>query len=83
MPKRLVIEKMFAFIAEDEEGEGVCGFQDPVTGDWAPMVGADMKRIESLTPIAQHISNESKKKIRLVLFSERREIRLIQPRAGS
>lgn len=83
MPKRLVIEKMFAFIAEDEEGEGVCGFQDPLTGDWAPMVGADIARIETLEPMAQLIANESKKTIRLVLFSERKEVRLIRPRAVS
>ena len=82
MPKRLVIEKMFAFIAEDEEGEGVCGYRDPVSREWAPLVGADMARVESLEPIAQIIANESGKRIRLVLFSERKELRVIEPVAG-
>lgn len=48
--KKLKIEQMFAFVAYDEEGEGVMGFK--VSDGWMPMVGADMDRVKSLLPVA-------------------------------
>jgi dihydroorotase-like cyclic amidohydrolase len=74
------IDKMFAFIAEDNgpEDEGVCAFQTP-GGMWFPLVGADMKRVDSLRKIAVQICEESGKPIHLVEFSVRREIEVIEP----
>lgn len=66
MPK---ITEMFAFICEDNgpEDEGIMGFRDN-TGQWFPMVGADIERIISLTPIADEISRNSGKPYRILKF---------------
>lgn len=69
---------MFAFVSEDGEGEGICGFLMP-DGKWMPLVGADMKRVEQLRPIAKDIAEQSGKTIRLLHFSTRRELEVIKP----
>lgn len=78
MPK---IEKMFAFIAADDgpDDEGVVGASvEP--GIWAPLVGADMSRVEALKGVAQEAANASGKEITIVEFSIRKEIGKITPR---
>lgn len=51
----LVINEVFAFTTVDQTGdEGVLGFLS-ATG-WIPMIGADLKRVESLRPIADKIA---------------------------
>lgn len=74
------ITEMFAFIVEDTgpEDEGVIGFRTS-TG-WVPMVGADMKRVESLRPIARQISMETGKKVKLIHFTNREDLDEIQGR---
>jgi hypothetical protein len=75
--EKLKIEKMFAFIAIDEEGnEGVTAFQDK-RGVWLPLVGADWARVNSLKEIAQEIAKASGQKITLVEFSVRKEIEVL------
>lgn len=72
------VEEIFAFLAEDDEkGEGVCGFCDPLTRQWMPMVGADMARVESLMPIARSMAKELGRKIKLVKFSNRLELEIL------
>lgn len=63
------IERMFAFISENEEGEeeGICAFRDRTM--WMPMVGADNDRVKSLRPIAEDMVRVQKIKIKLVYFS--------------
>lgn len=78
MPEKLRIDALYAFIAEDAEGEGVCAFQDPA-GRWLPMVGADGMRVESLKPIAQQIARKSGQRIRLVRFAGREELEVFEP----
>lgn len=74
-PRR--IESLYAFIAEDDLGEGVCSFR---TGDtMLPMVGANWERVESLKEIAREIAKASGKRIRLVRFASREEIEVIEP----
>lgn len=74
----LKIDEVFAFVSVDDEGEGICGFMRP-NGQWMPLVGADMKRVESLRPIAKDIARSSGKTIRLLHFSTRRELEVIEP----
>ena len=68
------IEEMYAFVAEDKgpDDEGIIGFMAE-TG-WMPMVGADMARVESLKPIAQHVARATGKKIKLLRFTKREEL---------
>jgi hypothetical protein len=74
------IEQMFAFICEDQPNdEGVVGV--PFDGNHiSPLVGADMERVESLKPFAQLVADKLGKKIKIVVFSKREEIGLIEPR---
>ena len=68
----LKIEKMYAFVAENDEGEGVMAFMSDRT--WMPMVGADFKRIESLLSIAEEVSKLSGKKFRILQFDNRTDV---------
>ena len=68
----LKIEKMYAFVAENEDGEGVMAFWSNST--WLPMVGADFKRIGSLLPIAEDVSKLSGKKFRIIQFDNRTDV---------
>lgn len=76
MPK---IEKMFAFITEDKPGsEGVIATL--IDNYWMPLVGADMKRVESLRDIAQATANRTGKEVTLLEFSVRKIIDTITPK---
>lgn len=68
------ITEMYAFIVEDTgpEDEGVVGFRTS-TG-WIPLVGADMKRVESLRPLARQIGMDMDKKVKLVHFTNREDL---------
>jgi hypothetical protein len=75
------IDRMFAFVAIDFAGdEGLCAFLDRSSGSWMPMVGADMRRVESLRAEAQAIANLSGKTIEVLEFSVRKTITTIIPR---
>jgi hypothetical protein len=49
------------------DDEGVMAMRLP-NGEWAPMVGADLKRVESLWPMADHISKLSGKPYKCLKF---------------
>lgn len=66
----LKITEMFAFVAKDENGEGVVGIRAS-DGTWMPLVGADHARIESLRPIAREIAEASGKEVILLRFINR------------
>jgi len=72
----LKIEKMFAFIAKDKDGNESL----PAVGQngvmW-PLVGADWNRIESFRKAAQTIANHSDQIITLVEFSVRKDLETI------
>lgn len=72
---RLKIDEVFAFIADNEEGEGLVGHF--IDYRWIPFVCADEARVESLRPYAEHIARLSETKIKLVRFSTREEIEVI------
>ncbi len=73
----LRITELYAFIAENAAGEGVCAFQYGYA--LLPMVGADMDRIDSLREKAREIAAVSGRRIRLCKFSVRTELELIDP----
>jgi len=72
------IDRMYAFIAEDETGEGLTGFLS-VGGVWMPMVAADEARVDALREIAQSVATASGKQVRLCVFERRVELETIQP----
>lgn len=76
----LKIEEMFAFIAEETDGEGLTGFHS--RAGWVPMVGADMARVDSMREIAREIANATGRKITLCRFSVREEMEVITPKNG-
>jgi hypothetical protein len=76
MPK---VTELFAFVVadQDQDDEGVMAFLSGNT--WLPMVGADIKKIEALRPIADSISRQMGKPYRVVRFRAVEEIELQGP----
>jgi len=76
MPK---INTMYAFVAEDKspDDEGIVGIDTPL--GWMPLVGGDMKRVESLKPIAANVARQTGKRIKILQFETRKEIGVIEP----
>jgi hypothetical protein len=68
---------MFAFVAEDTgpDDEGIIGMSTPL--GWMPLVGGDMARIDSLRHMAQLTARNTGKKVKLLCFSERKELEVI------
>lgn len=61
------IDKMYAFVATDPNGsEGVMGFMSD--GVLVPMVGADMRRIDSLKPFADLIAQKAGVEYKILRF---------------
>ena len=73
----LRIEEMFAFIAQDAEGEGVPAIS--TSEGVMPLIAADEARVESLREIAQKVASGQGITITLCRFSVREEIEVITP----
>lgn len=73
-----IIKDLYVFVAEDKgpEDEGVAAFN--VNGQWFPLFGADKERTESLKPFARVIAKSTGKKIKLLRFSVREEVEVIE-----
>lgn len=74
----LSIDTIHAYIAVDDEGEGITGFAGP-DGRWMPMLAADEDRIKSLRPMAQELATLTGKRIVLAKFSVREDMEYIEP----
>lgn len=73
------VDRMFAFVAEDESGdEGIVAIPMENIGI-APLVGCDMARVDSLRPHAQFAANVRKKPVRLIYFETLTEIEVFEP----
>jgi len=73
-----VIRDLYAFLAVHADGdEGVVGM--PVGGSMLPLVAADRERLEALRPYARAAARASGLSIRLVRFTAREEIEVIDP----
>jgi len=70
-----MIESIWAYISEDENGqEGICGFLDPKTNQWLPLIAADGERLAILRPFAHQIAVFTKRKVKLVKFNAREDL---------
>jgi len=79
MRGQLRIDRLFAFIALDEDGtEGLIGHYQP-DGTWTPLVGADMARVDSLRPIVVDIATQTDRRITLAVFSNRDNVETFEP----
>lgn len=67
------ITELWAYISIADDGdEGICAIR---LGDtWMPLIMTDIARIISLRPHAEKIASDSKKKIKLVRFSQRTDV---------
>ena len=76
----LSIDKLYAYIAVDDEGEGITSFITEMGP--TPMIGADQARVDSLKPMAQMIANQSNCRVVLTEFSVRTDLEIIEPDGG-
>lgn len=68
----LRIDKIWAFVATDKEGnEGICASYFPESDMWLPLIGADMERIEIVRPLAELVAQNSNSVVKLVYFHNR------------
>lgn len=72
------IDRLFAYVALDDEGEGVVSMTMPGLGT-VPFVGADSDRMLSLRPQAQLIAKQTGKQVKLIRFDTRTEVEVIDP----
>ena len=72
MTDKHIIKRMFVFVSEGEDGEGICAFK--TSDGWMPMVASDTERVSGLMPHAQMIANTTGKKITLCEFGCRIEV---------
>jgi hypothetical protein len=76
---RLRIEEMYAYVVMDDDNtEGVPAFQAR-DGMMMPMMGADMAKADMLLGLAQRAATQLGKRVTLVRFSVREEIKVIEP----
>lgn len=73
----LHIDEIFAFVAVNDEGEGIISFPGPV--GWIPLVGADTARVNLLRTQAQIVADAENWEVRLVKFTNREELEVIRP----
>lgn len=74
------IESLWAYVSENDVGdEGLCGYKDPRTGNWLPMVAGNHKHLQALKPFADQIAKLTKKKVKLVKFTMREDLGVIEP----
>ena len=72
------ITEMYAFVCTEEDGtEGIPAVSD--RGMMLPMTGADMKRVESLIPMAQGIANLTGRPMKIVRFHQMEKIGGVNP----
>lgn len=72
------IDRLLAYVAVDEQGEGIVSVTLPVLGT-VPLVGADMDRMMSYRPYAVEAAKASGRQIKLVRFDTRTEVEVLEP----
>ena len=75
-PPNLKIESMFAYVAQDVQGEGIMASSMPINGQMMmmPLVGADIARIKALLPYAQQIALHSGRTFKIYRFDHKVDI---------
>jgi hypothetical protein len=69
---------LFAFLVEQDGKEGVPAFRND-DGEWFPMVGADMARVESFMEIARILAKASGQRFRVFRFTRSEQIGEVNP----
>lgn len=78
VPKK--ITEMYAFVVvEADGGEGVPAFAAP-NGLMMPLMGADLERIDDLTPVAQGIANATGRPMKILKFTGMEQIGHVTPK---
>ena len=72
----LEIDKLYAFIAQNEGGEGIIAAEQIINGKsmYLPLVGADLNRIKQLYPLAEQISKSTKVPFKIYCFDNKTDI---------
>ncbi len=75
------IDEVYVYAAIDEEAgfEGIVGYYDEKRNTWMPLVAADEDRMEEVMSIAEFVSKQSNREIKLLKLSKREEIGYIKP----
>lgn len=74
------IETLWAYVSENDNGEeGLCGYQDPRTQQWLPMCAGNHKHLQAIKPFADQIAKLTKKQVKLVKFTVREDLGVIEP----
>jgi len=73
------VDKVWAYFALEEEGEGLCAFLDQKQKIWIPLICATETVAKRFEDMAQNIANESGTKIQLAEFTVRTDIKIIEP----
>jgi hypothetical protein len=63
----------------NESGEEVVGQAKLTTGQYAPLIAADVARLESMVPAARDVAKAKNLKMRLIKFTNRLDIEDITP----
>jgi hypothetical protein len=73
-----LIKEIFAFVAEDAPGEeGIMAIRSDEM--WIPLIGADIRRVEALRPIADTIAKQTGKPYRILFFKLEKEVEVAGP----
>ena len=75
MPK---INELFAFIQIDEGSEDEGIIASKFGDNWMPLVGADLKRVDSLRPITKQVAQTTGKRVVLAKFTHREDLEVIK-----
>lgn len=76
------IEELYAFVAENADGEGITAHFDPQQG-WLPMIVSRREVVDALREVAQDMATRDGLRIKLVRFSVRTELETIEPQPAS
>lgn len=79
--KKRTIETVFAFVADEPDGsaEMVAGFCRSGSPWLLPLISESPASVEHLRPIAKEIARRSRAPVRLVRFSVREDLEVIEP----
>ena len=76
MTEQLKIEKIYAYVAQNEGSEGIIAAEQTIHGKkmYLPLVGADLERIKQLYPLAEKIANSTKVPFKIYCFDNKTDI---------
>jgi hypothetical protein len=71
------IDQIWAYLSVDDRGEGVCAAPQ---GDMTvPLIAADKRRLDQMTPVARVLAHKFNKVVRLAKFSKREDVEIYRP----